>query len=29
VMVEAGTPEHANAVAHRLADVVRTQLSLS
>ena len=29
VMVEAGTPEHPSAVAHRLADVVRTQLSLS
>ena len=29
VMVEAATPEHASAVAHRLADVVRTQLSLS
>jgi len=29
VMVEAGTPERASAVAHRLADVVRAQLSLS
>jgi phosphoglucosamine mutase len=29
VMVEAGTPEHASAVAHRLADVVRSRLSLS
>jgi len=29
VMVEAGTSEHATAVAHRLADVVRRQLSLS
>ena len=29
VMVEAGTPEHASAVAQRLADVVRTQLALS
>ena len=28
VMVEAGTPERASAVAHRLADVVRAQLSL-
>jgi phosphoglucosamine mutase len=29
VMVEAGTAEHARVVADRLADVVRTQLSLS
>ena len=29
VMVEAGTAEHAHDVAHRLADVVRRQLSLS
>jgi phosphoglucosamine mutase len=29
VMVEAGTAEHAKAVADRLADVVRTQLALS
>ena len=29
VMVEAGTSERASAVAHRLADVVRAQLSLS
>jgi phosphoglucosamine mutase len=28
VMVEAGTPERASAVAHRLADVVRAQLAL-
>jgi phosphoglucosamine mutase len=29
VMVEAGTADHARVVANRLADVVRTQLSLS